>query len=166
MMRTMRALAAALALTGATTAVADTFTPPSSTAVFTGNVLLNASPPLVCTVSVTIVSNAAGSDAWVATGGIGGGGLCGLFSFSGLPWNINVETPLPPPTGQPATQLRFTGVRVVGGVVCGPGDLIATWTPGSPPTITFPPGTMLLPGPCPFQGVLTQTSGAPLAITN
>jgi len=151
---------AVLALSGLSSAHADTFTPPSSTSVFTGTVgFSSGSLTLSCTMTVTIIANGGGTDAWVSAATLGSG-LCSLFPPTNFTWNIDVTAPLPPPTGVTATQIKVANVQAG---PCGPGDLLANWN-SSGPSITFPIGTML--SSCRIQGTLTQSSGPSLAITN
>lgn len=152
----------ALALSGVSGAHADTFSPSSSTTVFTGPVTLSGgSIVLTCTMTATVVANAAGTDAQITAASLGAG-LCAMFAISNLPWNIDVSMPAAPPTGVTATQVKVTNVQVA---PCGPGDLTANWS-AIGPSITFPTGTVLMPGSCFIRGTLTQSSGPSLAITN
>lgn len=170
MRKTLIALAACTAaLTGASAAQADTFTPASSTFTFSGSVVYTDGFPLSCTLSLSIASNAAGNDASVTAAVFSGGGLCGSVAASGLPWNIDVSAPTPPPTGVAATRIAIKGVTTQGLVRrCGPGTVIANWNAGPAATITFPTGTQVTPPSpgCGLVGTLTQVGGPPLVITN
>jgi|GEM_PF-3074252 len=170
MKKMMFALAAgAMALSGATAASADTFTPAGGTFGFSGTVAVSYTIPLTCTMTATVVSTAAGTDANI-TGATLTGGLCAAVGFIGLPWNVDVLTPVAPPNGLPATTLKLKGVtaRTVTGTVCGPDDIVVNWNPGPPATITIPLGTEINPPTpgCKVSGTLTQVSGPPLVITN
>lgn len=163
MKKTILALATSvLALSSASAAHADSFSPAGSTTVFTGSVNLSGSPiVLTCTMTMTVTANAAGTDAQVTAADLGLG-LCATLPIGNLPWNIDVFAPIPPPTGLTATQLQVSGAQVG---FCGPGNVIANWNTGGP-SITLPAGTMLMPGSCRMQGTLTQSSGPSLTITN
>lgn len=170
MKKMMFALAAgAIALSGATAASADSFTPASTTAGFSGTVAVSYTIPLTCTMTATVVTNAAGNDANITASALTGG-LCAVVSFIGLPWNVDVNTPVPPPTGVAATTLKLKGVtaRTTTGTVCGPEDIIVNWNAGPPATITIPLGTEINPPTpgCKVSGTLTQVSGAALVVTN
>ncbi len=158
-----------MALTAASAASADTFNPAASTFGFGGSVDVEYNIQLTCDMSITVKSNAAGDDADVTAASLSGG-LCGLVAFANLPWNIDVVAPVPPPTGVPATQLKIKDVKVttVFGVTCGPEDIIVGWNDGPPATITIPVGTEINPPTpgCKVSGILIQTSGPPLTITN
>lgn len=153
------AVAALSSLVVAAPAQADSFTPANSTRTFSGTLTLGGSIILNCTVSITIQTNAAGNDAEVTAASITGS-LCATLVPSGFGWNIDVLTPLPPPTNVTAATLQVSGV-VVGG--CS-GTLVGEWIAGTP-SIYFPPGTML--GACQLQGQLDQTgTSSALIITN
>ncbi len=170
MKKMMFAMAAGvMALTAASAASADTFSPANSTFGFEGSVDVEFNFQLTCDMSVTVQSNSGGTDANVTAAGLSGG-LCGLVGFSSLPWNVDVEAPTPPPTGVAATKLRIKGVKVttVLGSTCGPEDIIVDWNAGPPATITIPVGTEINPPTpgCKVSGILTQTSGPAATITN
>lgn len=153
------AIVGAVSLIGVQAARADSFTPVSSTRQFQGNVLLGSGGIVLnCVLTITVSTNAAGSDAAITAATLTGG-ICTALAPGSLPWNVDVQAPLPPPINQPASQLKATGVAI-GSCV---GDLIGNWNP-SGPSLTFPAGSLL--GTCPVQGILNQTSGTPLVITN
>lgn len=167
MKKMMFALAAgAMALSGASAASADSFTPANTTFGFSGPVVVSYTITLNCTMGVTVQS--LGSTDAQVSGATLTGGLCGVVGFIGFPWNVDVFAPVPPPTGVTATKLKIKGVtaRTTTGTVCGPEDIIVDWNPGPPATIVIdteinPP----TPG-CKVKGTLTQVSGAPLIVTN
>ena len=151
------AASAALALAGA--AEADVFTPASTTTIFSGPVVVSGAVTLSCTLTITVVTNAAGNDANVTAAALTGG-FCAGLPASALPWNVNVHLPLPPPFNITATHLKVFGVTF------GPctGDVIGLWDPTTPQTISFPTGTTV--GACSVRGDIEKISGPNLTVTN
>ncbi|ATQ42267.1 hypothetical protein [Caulobacter mirabilis] len=166
MARTLTALPliAALSFAGVSAASADTFSPSGAVTTFEGTVDFVPGTPLVCDFSLTITNNGSG-DADVTSAVSSGGWWCSSLVFNNLPWNIDVVAPAFPP-GAAATQLRIAGVQTNFPFACGPGDLIVNWDAGPAATITFPTGSTINPGGCGIAGVLQQTSGPALTITN
>lgn len=168
MRKMLTALASCAAvLTGASTAHADSFTP-VGTFTFSGPVVYTDGFSLTCTLSLLVASLSGGTDAAVVSANFAGPGFCSSIMPSALPWNIDVVSPAPPPTGVAATRIAIRGMRTSLGRTCGPGSVVANWNAGPAATISFPSGTQITPPApgCGLVGTLTQTSGPPMVITN
>lgn len=163
MKKMMIALAtSALALTGASTAWADTFSPPSSTAVFEGSVTVKKDIELECDMTATVATgalNGSGDNTAAVTSADLTGGLCGLVNFTNFNWPVTVTAS----SGGAATQLQIANVQVnTLFSSCGPGNVSVAWSNGPAATITFAGGTTL--GGCTIAGTLTQVSGPAITI--
>ncbi len=177
MNRTLSALAVAAALSGASAAQADTFSPPATLVTFAGDLNMQfGGISITCPVTwkfATTALDSAGDNRALAAMSLaaGAGGLCSLAHFPGVGHEIVVSSPSPPPDGVTAQKLKIVGLEVVFNAMtmtCGPGDIEVIWNPGTPPSITFPAGAELRPPTpgCRFSGALYQGAGPILSIVN
>ena len=161
--------ASALALTGAGTANATTYTP-AGTFVFQGSVVVTKGLTLNCTLKVTVVVPEAAPD---AHGAFSHGHSATATPVLSAPSNILCPTVTFSATPYPVT---FDGTNVIlSGVVVNTitpggcsGTISGVWGAGTPRTNTL---NSSLPGggytePCKFVGTLSQISGSPVTITN
>lgn len=153
--------AAALALTAPGIAQAAS---PNGNHTFTGTLEVQKSLAVWTPCTVTVVVSVAAGVARLQSATVGGGGVCGGISFTGLPSGPLGTSGLPIVTVPPTV-----GVNIVFPPGTCAGGLSVLWNailtppPGSR-TITFQDGLSNIPStsggtaPCRIRGVLTQTS--------